>query len=74
MAAAIAQLELELRILPVRAGSARRLLDASADGPGAAIERLTDGHRVATSDSAEMLALRLLERPEPPGRAPARLS
>jgi serine/threonine-protein kinase RsbW len=60
----LAPRDLELQIGPLRAGSARRLIDsAAADGFGAVIERLTDDHRVSAldSDSVEMLALRLVE-------------
>jgi serine/threonine-protein kinase RsbW len=58
----LAPRNLELRIGPLRAGSARSLLDSTTGGLGPAIERLTDERRVASSDSAEMLALRLVER------------
>jgi hypothetical protein len=54
---------LELRIGPLRTGTGRRLIDSATDGLGAVIERLTDDHRVASEDSAETLALRLVERP-----------
>jgi serine/threonine-protein kinase RsbW len=58
----LAPRDLELEIGPLRAGSARRLIDsAAADGFGAVIERLTDDHRVSASDSVEMLELRLVE-------------
>jgi serine/threonine-protein kinase RsbW len=53
---------LELKVGPLRTGSARRLIDfAAADGLGAVLQRLTDEHRVSESDAAEMLALRLVE-------------
>jgi serine/threonine-protein kinase RsbW len=53
---------LELQVGPLRSGSARKLMDsAPADGLGAVLERLTDEHRVSGSDTAEMLALRLVE-------------
>ena len=58
----LAPRDLELRVGPLRVGSARRLLNSTTDGLGPAIERLTDDHRVASSDSAEMLTLRLVER------------
>ena len=35
---------------------------APGDGLGGVVEQLADGHHVATSDSAETLALRLVER------------
>jgi hypothetical protein len=54
---------LELHIGPLRAGAARRLIGSEADGLGPVIERLTDDHRVASEDSVETLALRLVERP-----------
>jgi serine/threonine-protein kinase RsbW len=54
---------LELRIGPLRPGSARRMIDSATDGLGGVIERLTDDHRVASEDSQETLALRLAERP-----------
>jgi anti-sigma regulatory factor (Ser/Thr protein kinase) len=55
---------LEVRVGPLRSGSAERLFGASApgDGLGGVVEQLADGHHVATSDSAETLALRLVER------------
>jgi serine/threonine-protein kinase RsbW len=58
----LAPRNLELRIGPLRAGSAKILIDASADGLGDMIERLTDEQSVAASDSTETLALRLVER------------
>jgi serine/threonine-protein kinase RsbW len=58
----LAPRDLELHIGPLRPGSARRLIDSAGDGLGPVIERLTDDHRVASEDSAEMLALRLVER------------
>jgi serine/threonine-protein kinase RsbW len=54
---------LELRIGPLRAGYAQRMIDSSSDGLGPVIERLTDDHRVASGDAAETLALRVAERP-----------
>ncbi len=59
----LAPRHLELRIGPLRAGSARKLIEPGGDGIGAVIERLTDDHRVASSNSSETLALRLLEAP-----------
>jgi serine/threonine-protein kinase RsbW len=53
---------LELRIGPLRAGSAKILIDAASDGLGDVIERLTDAQSVAASDSTETLELRLVER------------
>jgi hypothetical protein len=53
---------LELRIGPLRAGSAKVLIDAASDGLGDVIERLTDAQSVAASDSTETLELRLVER------------
>jgi hypothetical protein len=53
---------LELRIGPLRAGSAQILIDAASDGLGDVIERLTDAQSVAASDSTETLELRLVER------------
>jgi serine/threonine-protein kinase RsbW len=54
---------LELHIGPLRTGSARRLIESATHGLGQVIERLTDDHRVASEDSVETLALRLVERP-----------
>jgi serine/threonine-protein kinase RsbW len=59
----LAPRNIELRIGPLREGSARTLIDQAADGLGAVIERLTEDQHVASEDSAEMLALRLVERP-----------
>jgi serine/threonine-protein kinase RsbW len=56
--------ELELRLAPLPGGGANRLLvDASVDGLGAVIGKLSTQHRVTTLDSGnhEMLALRLAE-------------
>jgi len=51
---------LELYVGPLDAGGAQQMLsDSAVDGIGAVIEQLTDDHRVATTDSSEMLALRL---------------
>jgi anti-sigma regulatory factor (Ser/Thr protein kinase) len=59
----VAPRTLELRVGPLDAGAARKLLDASAvDGLGAVIEKLADDHSVAPAGSAEMLALRLSDR------------
>jgi serine/threonine-protein kinase RsbW len=63
---------LELRLGPLRAGSAIPLFDASAAALGPVIERLAADPRVGPCGSAEMLDLRLLDRregpedPEPP--------
>ena len=59
----LAPRDLELRIGPLRVGSARTLLDSPADGLGPVIARLTDDPRVASWHSTETLALRLVERP-----------
>jgi anti-sigma regulatory factor (Ser/Thr protein kinase) len=54
--------QLELRVGPLEAGSARRLIVNSAvDGLGALIEKLTDDYRVAAVGSSETLNLRLLD-------------
>jgi serine/threonine-protein kinase RsbW len=59
----LAPRDLELQVGPLRAGAAQRLVDTPAgDGLGAVIDRLTDGHRVSESASAETLALRLRQR------------
>jgi serine/threonine-protein kinase RsbW len=59
----LAPRDLELLIGPLRTGSANRLVESAvADGVGPVIERLADDHRVSTSNSSEMLALRLVER------------
>jgi serine/threonine-protein kinase RsbW len=62
VAVELAPRDLGLRIGPLRAGSATRLLDASTDGLGPTIELRAGDARVVSSGSAEMLALRLLER------------
>ncbi len=57
--------ELQLRLAPLLAGSANRLIvDASLDGLGPVIEKLSTDYEVATSgsDDDEMLALRLVDR------------
>jgi anti-sigma regulatory factor (Ser/Thr protein kinase) len=61
----LAPRNLEVRVGPLQSGAAEKLINTPApgDGLGAIIERLTDGHNVAVSDSSEMLALRLVERP-----------
>ncbi len=54
---------LEVRIGPLRSGGAEALFgDAAVDGLGPVIERLTDGHTVSASGSAETLDLRLAQR------------
>jgi anti-sigma regulatory factor (Ser/Thr protein kinase) len=54
---------LELRIGPLDAGHAQRLIvDSALEGLGAVIEKLTDHHRVATVGPSEVLALRLIDR------------
>jgi serine/threonine-protein kinase RsbW len=54
--------DLELSIAPFPTGGASRLVDDSElDGFGPVIEKLTDGHRVATVGSGEMLALRIMD-------------
>jgi hypothetical protein len=58
----LAPRNLELRIGPLRAGSAKILIDAASDGLGDVIERLTDAQSVAASESTETLELRLVER------------
>jgi anti-sigma regulatory factor (Ser/Thr protein kinase) len=63
IAVSLAPRDLELHIGPLRTGSARRLVESAiADGVGPVVERLADDHRVSTSNSSEMLALRLVER------------
>lgn len=62
VAVKLAPRSLELRVGPLRPGSAGSLLDATDEGLGAAIERLASDHRVAPFDSAEILELSLLER------------
>jgi anti-sigma regulatory factor (Ser/Thr protein kinase) len=63
VAANLAPGTLQLRIGPSRVGSAGRLLDAGAGGPGGVIERLSDDHLLASADSAETLVLRFRDRP-----------
>ncbi len=54
---------LDLRIGPLRAGSAERLLaDTALDGVGSVVEKIADSHAVATRDSHETLALGLRDR------------
>jgi serine/threonine-protein kinase RsbW len=53
---------LELRIGPLREGSAQLIIGSTVDGLGPVIERLTDDHRVSSVGSAaEMLALQLTD-------------
>jgi serine/threonine-protein kinase RsbW len=59
----VAPRNLELRVGPLQTGRGESLLDAAADGMAPVIARLTDErHRVERADSAETLALRLVER------------
>ncbi len=54
---------LEIRIGPLQAGRADALFGAAAmDGLGPVLERLTDGHEVSPSGSAEVLDLKLAQR------------
>jgi anti-sigma regulatory factor (Ser/Thr protein kinase) len=62
VAVELAPRNLELRIGPLRLGSAKLLIDATTDGLGEVIDRLTDEQTVAASDSTETLALRMVER------------
>jgi hypothetical protein len=57
----IAPRNLELRIGPLRTGRGK-ILAAAADGVPPVIERLTDEKRVARSDCAETLELRLVDQ------------
>ncbi len=63
VAVSLAPHSLDLRVGPLPSGCARRLLDPTIDGVGAVIERLTEDHRVTSSESAELLGLRLVDRP-----------
>jgi serine/threonine-protein kinase RsbW len=59
----LAPRNLELRIGPLHPGRGESLIAAAADGLAPVIERLTDGsHAVVRGDSAETLALRLVQR------------
>lgn len=59
----VAPRNLELRLGPLQTGHGESLLSAAADGMAPVIERLTDErYRVERADSAETLALRLVER------------
>ena len=58
----LAPRDVELQIGPLRAGSARRLMETTAaDGMGSLIEHLSDDHHVSSYDASETLALRLLQ-------------
>jgi anti-sigma regulatory factor (Ser/Thr protein kinase) len=64
LTAGVKDRSLELCVGPLRAGRADRLiLDSDVQGLGPVIEKLTDGRRVATVGSSEMLALQLVDRP-----------
>ncbi len=65
VAATVAPGSLELRVGPLRAGGARALLKAGAGGGGGErpLESLADDHRVSAAGSAELLELRVSERP-----------
>jgi serine/threonine-protein kinase RsbW len=55
--------ELRLRLGPLRQGRAEGVLEeASRDGLGALLERLSSGHEVSRDGSGEVLALHLAER------------
>jgi serine/threonine-protein kinase RsbW len=55
--------DLELRIAPLRSGSASVLLvDSAVGGLGPVIEKLTDNHKIAPIGSSEVLALRMVDR------------
>jgi hypothetical protein len=58
----LAPRDLELRIGPLRAGSAREILASDVDGLGPVLGRLTDDQLIAPDEAAETLALRMLER------------
>jgi serine/threonine-protein kinase RsbW len=58
----VAPRNLRLRLGPLRVGHGESVIATAADGMAPVIERLTDEqHRVARSDSAETLELRLVE-------------
>jgi serine/threonine-protein kinase RsbW len=62
LAISVTPRDLELRIAPLRAGRAERLMvDSAVDGLGPVIEKLTDSHTVAAVGSSEMLALRMVD-------------
>jgi serine/threonine-protein kinase RsbW len=55
--------KLELRLGPLHAGGARHLVEAAAvEGVGPVIEKLADDHRVLSTGTSEVLALRLSDR------------
>jgi serine/threonine-protein kinase RsbW len=58
----VAPRHLEIRIGPLETGRADALFGAAAEGLGPVLERLSDGHEISTSGSAEMLDLRLAQR------------
>ncbi len=58
----LAPLELELRVGPLRAGSATALLESGNAGLGLALERVSDDRDGASRADAETLALRVIER------------
>ncbi len=61
VAVILAPRDLELRIGPLRTGSAPALLDSGAVGLGLAVERVSDDRKDASYGHAEALALRLTE-------------
>ncbi len=62
VAVSLAPRSLELHLGPLLADSANKRFDLTASGLRPAIERLTDDHRVASYDCAEVLTLRVVER------------
>jgi serine/threonine-protein kinase RsbW len=59
----VAPRHLEIRIGPLQAGRAGALFgDTAIDGLGPVLERLTDGHEVSASGTAEVLDLKLAQR------------
>jgi hypothetical protein len=55
--------DLELRVGPLPAGSAQRLvLDSDVKGLGSVLEKLTDHHAVGADEASDTLTLQLLDR------------
>ncbi len=63
LAVSVAPRELQLRLGPLDATQAKRLIvDSEVQGLGPVIEKLTDGHQMTAVGSSELLTLRLTEQ------------
>jgi serine/threonine-protein kinase RsbW len=58
----LAPRDIELRVGPLQEGRAQLILDSAVEDHGSLLGRLTDDQQVASADTAEVLALRILER------------